>query len=86
MNLSLPVRVPIATDDCRGLSSNARLATSVHGQVAKSELRQKLLMCSPGLLWLAIMFAKPHKVQPHHEPMRIWNYGQKAFVILTCWS
>lgn len=31
-------------------------------QVAKSELRQKLLMCSPGLLWLAIMFAKPHKV------------------------
>lgn len=36
-------------------------------QVAKSELRQKLLMCSPGLLWLAIMFVKPHKVTclPH---------------------
>ncbi|CAM9757027.1 unnamed protein product [Pylaiella littoralis] len=30
-------------------------------KVAKSELRQKLLMCSPGLLWLALMFAKPHK-------------------------
>lgn len=31
-------------------------------QVAQVELRQKLMLCSPGLLWLALMFAKSHKV------------------------
>ncbi|CAM9863175.1 unnamed protein product, partial [Laminaria digitata] len=30
-------------------------------KVAKSELRQKLLLCSPGMLWLLVMFSKPHK-------------------------
>ncbi|CAM9197392.1 unnamed protein product [Hapterophycus canaliculatus] len=38
-------------------------------KVAKSELRQKLLMCSPGLLWLAIMFAKPHKEERFLYPV-----------------
>lgn len=32
-------------------------------QVAKSELRKKLLLCSPGMLWLIVMFSKPHKVR-----------------------
>lgn len=30
-------------------------------KVAQVELRQKLMLCSPGLLWLALMFAKSHK-------------------------
>eukprot|EP00903_Cladosiphon_okamuranus_P015722 g14512.t1 len=38
-------------------------------KVAKSELRQKLLMCSPGLLWLAIMFVKPHKEERFLYPV-----------------
>ncbi|CAB1106652.1 GT22 [Ectocarpus sp. CCAP 1310/34] len=38
-------------------------------KVAKSELRQKLLMCSPGLLWLAIMFSKPHKEERFLYPV-----------------
>eukprot|EP00752_Nemacystus_decipiens_P010009 g8924.t1 len=38
-------------------------------KVAKAELRQKLLMCSPGLLWLAIMFLKPHKEERFLYPI-----------------
>lgn len=52
-------------------------------QVAKSELRQKLLMCSPGLLWLAIMFVKPHKVfnMPTTRPSTNYNRNPKLLKV-----
>ncbi|CAM9298328.1 unnamed protein product, partial [Ascophyllum nodosum] len=38
-------------------------------KVAKSEIRQKLLMCSPGMLWLVIMFLKAHKEERFLYPI-----------------
>lgn len=41
-------------------------------QVAKTELRQKLLMCTPGMLWLVLMFSKAHKVCYGIVPKSKW--------------
>lgn len=71
----LSLLTPVVCTDCTGVHLCARLGYDCNRpvllprivQVAKSELRQKLLMCSPGLLWLVIMFVKPHKVtRPLH--------------------